>query len=462
MLFQASVGIDIQEDAIIIAYLKGSFKGAKLEAHGVYPFEEELSSRDRVERVGYVVKEFLVKNRIPSATLFLGIPREAAILRYVEFPLVVKENLRDSLRYELEKYVPFPPDELYFDYQIISEDKSADKLRLLLVMVKRELIDPYMSLEKTLGARLSGIEVSSTACANFFAAHFSVGEPDSYALIYTRKGGMEIDLLQSGFLAYSRPMDKAQWGEDFQHQVSQRLKKLKEEVKGPQALLKTVVWNMEREAPLLAHLKEAEGFEVHFFDPASAGVPSADAAPAYGLALKGLRELPTDVNLLPAKMRKKPSKVGYYGMFGLVGVVVFLALAWIGGSIFNTQRYVKQLDNELNRLNAEIANLEQIEVEYNRIEQRIDFLNPLRKDRLMVLNVIRGLSEQIPKNAWLLRLTYSDKDSKIQIEGWADSASDLIPALEDSPLFKNVGFLSSITRSSAGKERFRIGLELEK
>ena len=462
MLFQASVGIDIQEDSIILAYLKGSFKGAKLAAHDAYPIDEGLSGQDRADRVGRVIKEFLVKNRIPSATLFLGIPREAAVLRYVEFPLAVKENLRDSLRYQLEKYVPFPPEELYFDYQVISEDKKTDKLKLLLVVVKRDLVDPYISLEKTLGRRLSGIEVSSTACANFFASQFGVAEKSPYVLIHTRKGGIEIDLLQSGFLVYSRPMDKIQWDANFQSQVSQRLNRLKEEVKGPQALLKTVVWNMEREDPLSAYLKEEDGFEVHLFDPSSAGIPSTDMVTAYGLALKGSRELPTDINLLPGELRKKPSKMGYYAMFGLMGVVVFLALAWVGGTIFNTQRYVNQLDKELSRLNAEIANLEQIEVEYNRIEQRIDLLNLLRKDRLMVLDIVRELSEQIPKSAWLLRLTYSDKDSKIQIEGWADSASDLIPALEGSPLFKNVGFLSPITRSSAGKERFRIGLELEK
>jgi len=76
--------------------------------------------------------------------------------------------------------------------------------------------------------------------------------------------------------------------------------------------------------------------------------------------------------------------------------------------------------------------------------------------------VIKELSERIPKSAWLLRFAYSDKGSKIEIEGWADSASELIPLLEDSPLLKEVGFLSSITRSPAGKERFRIGLKLSR
>jgi general secretion pathway protein L len=217
-----------------------------------------------------------------------------------------------------------------------------------------------------------------------------------------------------------------------------------------------------RENPLIVHLQEDEAFDVRFFDASSIGVPSYDIIPAYGLALKGIQEVPASVNLLPEEMRKKPSRAGYYVMFGLAGLSIFLALAWIGGAIFNTQRYIKQLDTEMERLKVEATKLEQIRGEIGKIEHQVDVLEPLRRNSLTVLDAIKELSVTIPKNAWLLRVTYSDKDKKIQIEGWADSASELIPLLDNSPLFSGVGFLSSITRSPAGKERFRIGLDLER
>ncbi|MDZ7698198.1 MAG: pilus assembly protein PilM [Deltaproteobacteria bacterium] len=462
MLFQASLGIDIQEKSVAIAYLKASFRGPRLVAHGIFPIEDELPSREKMLRLGQVVQTFLDKHKISSATYYLGIPREKAIVRYAEFPLVVKENLRGSLRYELEKYVPFPADELYFDYQVISEDKKSEKLRLVLLAVKREFIDAYISLLKHSSLRLSGIEVSSTALSNFFAALPEPIENDAYSVIYGRDGGIELALLKSGFLSHSRPFQVFQGDPDSVSQVMQGLRRIKEELKDHEGPLKTVVCNVEGMSTLLSGLKEDEAFDVRLFDFSSTNVPSADLIPAYGLALKGIQDLPTDVNLLPSEMRKKPNKLGYYTMFGLAGLVMVLALGWIGGMIFNTQRYVKQLDHELGRLQAQAANLEQTEAECNRIKQRIDALNPLRRNRLAALDVIKELSGRIPKNAWLLRLTYSDKDNKIQIEGWADSASELIPALDDSPIFRDVGFLSSITKNREGNERFRIGLELER
>ena len=89
----------------------------------------------------------------------------------------------------------------------------------------------------------------------------------------------------------------------------------------------------------------------------------------------------------------------------------------------------------------------------------IDYLNRLYGKRPPILEVFKELSLRVPKNAWVRQLTVSE--GKIQLVGAADNASELIPSLEGSPLFKDVAFLSSITRRGAGnKEFFRIGLTL--
>jgi general secretion pathway protein L len=78
---------------------------------------------------------------------------------------------------------------------------------------------------------------------------------------------------------------------------------------------------------------------------------------------------------------------------------------------------------------------------------------------LPALNILKDLSRRIPEGAWVRKFDFSDKG--VQIEGHADSASELIPLLETSPLFKDVAFLSPITKSKDGKERFRIGLKIK-
>ena len=141
MFFQTSLGIDIQESSFSVVCLKPSLKGVRLAAHAIYPLEKDQPEEEKIHHVGSLVKEFLKNNRISPTGIFLGIPRNMAILRYVEFPLAVKENLRNTLGYEMDKYVPFSTDEIYFDFQIISEEKEAGKLRLLFIVVQKDLIE---------------------------------------------------------------------------------------------------------------------------------------------------------------------------------------------------------------------------------------------------------------------------------------------------------------------------------
>jgi len=169
LLFQTSLGIDIQDNSVLLAYLKASFKGIRLTAHAVYPLEEEIPLKEKVDRIGGLVRDFLRKNSISPAAVFLGMPRDAAIFRYVQFPLAVKENLRDSLGYEMEKYIPLPGDEIYFDYRIVAEDKEKGRLKLLLVAAKKETVDLYLNLATHIGVGISGIEIGSTALANYFS-----------------------------------------------------------------------------------------------------------------------------------------------------------------------------------------------------------------------------------------------------------------------------------------------------
>jgi Tfp pilus assembly protein PilN len=77
-----------------------------------------------------------------------------------------------------------------------------------------------------------------------------------------------------------------------------------------------------------------------------------------------------------------------------------------------------------------------------------------------VLDVMRELTEQIPESAWLREFRLSG--DAVTLTGQADSASALIPLLEESPLFTDVKFLTTIRKDRDGKEVFRIGLTLKK
>ena len=292
MLFQTSLGIDIQESSFSMACLKPSFKGVRLAAHAIYPLEKDRPEEEKKDHMGRLVKEFLKKHRISPTGIFLGIPRDVAILRYVELPLAVKENLRDTLGYEMDKYVPFSVDEIYFDFQIISEEREAGKLRLLCIVVKKDLIERYLGLADRFDAKISGIEISSTAMTNFFATQEGRDTGNHRAFVYLTEDHLEINLLADRLLTYSRSVTRGGCGDNLPERLFQELQKLKRGLGEDHGCLETVLCSSKADLEMLDHFRNEEDLGLHPVDLSEAGIPSFVMIPAYGLALKGIQKVP--------------------------------------------------------------------------------------------------------------------------------------------------------------------------
>ena len=456
MLFQTSLGVDIREQGLSLACLKASSRDVKLVAHAVYPFEEGIADEEKANAVSGLIQGFIRESRISPTSLFLGIPRNIAILRYLEFPIAVKENLRESLGYELEKHVPFSSEDVYFDFQVISEDKAVGRLQLLLVVVKKQALSPFLALTRQLGVGISGVEVSSTALANYF---FRGGKKDngiSGSFIYMRERDLELGLVKDSMLLYSRVLSRS---EDSVEAIPATLTKIHQEFGEGDEPLDTVFCGIKTDVPLMERLQGTEGVNIRPVDLSRAKIPSTTVIAAYGLALKGVRKTSININLLPPALRKKPSKFKFYTLLGLTSLTLLGALAWGGGVFFQHQWTLDRLEEEIGRLGSQLKKIEQIKAEKMRIEDRINYLNTVRQGGRPVLDVLRELSERIPEDAWVNRFDFSEKG--VQIHGEATSASELIPLLEASPMFGGVAFASAITRVRDGKERFRIGLNLK-
>lgn len=456
MLFQISLGVDIQENGLYLACLKASSRNVKLVSHAAYPFGEGMDDGEKAAAMLELIEGFLRKNKISPTSVFLGIPRNTTVLRYLEFPIAVKENLRESLGYELAKHVPFSLEDVYFDFQVISEDKTAGRLHLLLVVVKKQMISPLLGLAKRLGAGISGIEISATALTNYFFRLDGKNDGLFKAFVHVSEHDIELGLFKDGLLFYSRAIPK---DEDLPKVIPAAFERIHQDFGNSDEPINTVICGMEKDALLMEQLYGTNGINIQMADLARSQLPSINVITAYGLALKGVRKTSMGINLLPPLLRKKPSKLKVYTLFGLVSLVILGALAWGGGVFLQRQWTLDRLDVEIKSLVSQLKKIEQIKEKKERIEGRINYLNTLRQGGPPILDTIKELSERIPKNAWVNRFTFSKKG--VEIEGEAASASQLIPLLEASPLFEDVAFLSAITKASSGKERFRIGLSLK-
>ena len=71
---------------------------------------------------------------------------------------------------------------------------------------------------------------------------------------------------------------------------------------------------------------------------------------------------------------------------------------------------------------------------------------------------MKELTKILPETAWLFGLSIAD--NRLEIQGYADSSTQLIPQLEASPLFANARYISTITKARDGKQVFKIGSDI--
>jgi general secretion pathway protein L len=448
----------LHEGGLSIVFLKNSFKRTKVAGQANYPLDSEKPLKERIALAAELVNDFIESNKVSSSDVFIGLPRESVILRDLEFPLAVKENLRSTLRYKIENYVPMKLRDIHFDYQIIEENKADNKLKVLLVVVQKDTLDQYLKLKDRLGIGISGISVNSTAYANFFSRHPLTEADSDYVFVHEQEGDVHFGVVKNKVLQYSRSADFKE-GDEVERFLSKELKPVEDQLGDMQKPVKLVYVASTEKSVLSAGLSAKEAFRMEIPDTKVSGINNPQLIPAMGLALRGVKKVPTEINVLPVPLRKRPSRAVYYALFVLVVLFAVSGLMWAGSSVMRQKMILKNLDAETARLAAEIKDIEKMKESLRDLETRIDYLQNMWRGRVPLLEILKEATERIPETAWLQDFNFDQKKG-IQLYGYAESASELIPLLEASPLFNDVVFLSTITKGKDGKERFRIGFKI--
>jgi Tfp pilus assembly protein PilN len=82
------------------------------------------------------------------------------------------------------------------------------------------------------------------------------------------------------------------------------------------------------------------------------------------------------------------------------------------------------------------------------------------------VEILQELAKILPASVWIWQYKFSGRE--VEVSGFADSASELIPLLDKSALFEKVEFLAPVTKErerrigvDKERERFKIRMRLE-
>ncbi len=126
----------------------------------------------RVAQTGIILKEFASALKASGTGVNYSIPAQSVFTRFVKLPSVGEEQVDQIVAFEAQQNVPFPINEVVWDYQLVTSPDPG-KLEVVLVAIKSDLLEELNVVVEESGFRTEVVDVSPMALFNAFRYNYS-------------------------------------------------------------------------------------------------------------------------------------------------------------------------------------------------------------------------------------------------------------------------------------------------
>lgn len=127
---------------------------------------ERIPAPDMIEDTIHAV---IANNDLRARRVVTSVSGRSVIVRHVTMMPMPADELRQAVRYEADKYIPYDVEDVQLDCQELGPaDEGGSQIRVLLVAAKRQLIEEHIAMLQNVGLQPAVIDVDLFALANAF------------------------------------------------------------------------------------------------------------------------------------------------------------------------------------------------------------------------------------------------------------------------------------------------------
>jgi general secretion pathway protein L len=457
--FLKSVGLYVMPDRLFLVRMRKDFFRVSLveeETREIPLAEDPASRRQALEEA---IRSLLPHFDPARDPFYLCLSPDQVIGIELSLPQAAEDNLSQVLEYEIQRHIPFRLEDIYYDF--LPMGKKGDKIGIFLLAVPKKSLDEILDTLSPFGIRPKGVEATTSALSNYLL--FCAGALSGPALVLGGQNqAWEIVGLDAGGNGWRKEPEIL-----FSHRLPQT-----EWIQGPgrvifhsclNAAAKPFSWGYIADLLLWSGVESIQAEDLLALGKeklaGDKGMAHSFFVPAVGTALRGLRESTFAFNFLPGAGEESRGRM-ISRLNTWLTVLLLLGLVFWGGSYpVRDEIRLRQLQKEVQKLGPSVEALRKEEDELNKLRKEISFLSGLKGRKGEIFLVLDELSRVVPNNAYLSNLRY--RETTVELQGSSESASNLVPLLERSPVFKNVGFTAPSNRGRDNRETFSLKAELE-
>lgn len=204
---QRYVGIDLGSSELKAVQLAPSGRGAVLEH--VYKVATPANAiRDGVVAdpalVGEALRQLITDGAFSVRRTVTAVAGPTIVVRQVTMPMMNERELRTSITYEAERFLPYSVDEAQMDAKILGKAEDGQNMDVLIVAAQKDLVLSQASALQYAGLQPAVVEVEPFAMVRSVIAPDDPRWDKNIAIINMGAASTSINISKSGFVPFTR------------------------------------------------------------------------------------------------------------------------------------------------------------------------------------------------------------------------------------------------------------------
>src|SRR5881275_2195420 len=138
-----------------------------------YPKILSQPDADPDELTREALNKFLSRNTLRGDTVVIAVPGQSGLARFVKLPPVEEKKIGDIVKFEAKQQIPFPLDEVVWDYQKVGSGEVTDgfamETEIGLFAMKRDQISRSLAHFQDVNVEVHVIQMAPLALCNYVA-----------------------------------------------------------------------------------------------------------------------------------------------------------------------------------------------------------------------------------------------------------------------------------------------------
>lgn len=207
------VGLDIGTDSIKVAEAKFARDGITISGLGIARTPEGVFDNELIvdpKALGQAIKALLAESGVKTKKCVSSVSGSSqVVVRVISVPKMNQDELAETMKWEVERHVPFSPQEVVMDFQPLnlpSADPAASEMDILLAVAQQQLIDSHVEALLEAGLKPVAIDVESLAASRALVELSDNGaQNETVAVVNIGATRTDLGVFENGILTFPSP-----------------------------------------------------------------------------------------------------------------------------------------------------------------------------------------------------------------------------------------------------------------